>query len=549
MTNPDIKVQAKELARTIMKCRTTGWLFNHFGLRMTDWYDDLDITGLDLAPDIMESLKSGGYGTIGSVLREEPRFLRKKEGLEEHAEEVIAAVAEYVLEDRALLMGYAVKRDLPLYKILRYDDIRKYRNVPVDVFADNWDMHDCIEVVRAAQYSRVVTLYEFLKLDITSIRGMILNYRSKKMPNEPEAASDHDLLFNYLVRLDLYLKKFDVLPECRYLTPLDLDENPQPVTYPINPFWKQRIRSLLDARAAGKDVSLDGMPPTARAAYQKAAEAIDICGEDVFEGIQEDPEYSAYLADCLGYHVVVTLPETEQYAWLHKYLHGIPESIRNMKVSEVIKYYNLRGEFDLDYLDGFMDKTIYGFFSAFVNVRLAQGPRADAVMAQRIGQFLEWAGSASMEQVIKETFTRRMGEHRGFFDTELEEIHNVVRLRAAGLTRKEAGARLGITNMKVAADEKNIDWWLWHHINDENGRCIHDLVAVYFLMNPGAKNLDRKTLDGLLGPERAFVYWNYIQRNYKEIINRLYSYSPDKDIIHLKRTRKNSVDALLDMDF
>ncbi|MCD8294154.1 MAG: hypothetical protein LUE27_02745 [Clostridia bacterium] len=547
-TNPNIKKQAQELARTIMKCRTGGWLFSSFGLRMTDWYDDLDVDGLDLGTDIIERLRSNGYGTIGSVLSAEPKNLRRKEGMEEHMEEVIGAVAEYVLEDRALLSAYAAKNDLPLYRILRYEDIRQYRNVPVDIYAEEWDMRDCIEVPRAARYSRVVTLYEFLKLDLTTIRGMILTYRSDNKQNMPAAVSDHDLLFNYLVRLDMRLKKFGIPPECRYLTLLDTDDDPQPVTYPINPFWQHRIRTLLDRHIAGKEVSLKGLPPAARAAYKKAAEAMDICGTDVFDGILEDPDYSGYFAECLGYHVTSTLRETELCAWLRTYLYGIPESIRDRKVSEVIKYYDLYEDLDHNYLAGAMDKTLYGYFSAYVDSCLSNDLQ-EALKARPVNEFLKWAGSAGMEQVIQETFTSSMGDRIPLLDGELEEMQKVVELRSAGMTRKEAGAKIGITNMKVAAVEKNIDWCLWHHINEGENHCIHDLVAVYFLLNPGAKTLDRKTLEGLLGPGKAFVYWNYIQRNYEDLTNSLYAYSPDKDSIHLKRTRKKTADLPVRLDF
>ncbi len=97
---------------------------------------------------------------------------------------------------------------------------------------------------------------------------------------------------------------------------------------------------------------------------------------------------------------------------------------------------------------------------------------------------------------------------------------------------------LGITHIKIASDERLVYDAMMRYLHDNSRYCVHDLVAAYFLMNPGEKSLDKKTLDNFSGLVKSYVYWMCIQKSCDEIPNYLYRYSPEDDVIYMKGYRK-----------
>ncbi|MCD8307739.1 MAG: hypothetical protein LUD51_05910 [Clostridia bacterium] len=544
MTDEELDEKAGRAVRLVMNGRTSEFLYRIFGYWSNDRYDDIAVDSLDLKPQLVEALKANGFDTLGEVLGDQVKNMRKMPGLCGHMEEVVYALVIYIIQEWDITRRYALRRHLPLYKILGYEDIRKFRNVSLDAFFNLCCQSIHSNVLDSVGQSGLLTLHELLTLDLDAIYDIVRRYPSSNSYEESYyeriKAVEYSPVFRFLVILDSMIKRnSDALDRARVL--YDLDENPQPVTYPIDPAWQHKVRRLIEGRIAGRDVSLDGLLPSERDIYAKAACAVDDCGEDFYKEVMKNPEYCRQVAESLNLYVRSSLPDVETYAWLITLLHGIPDCIRDMKVSHLMKFYDLHREGKLDFLeDEDMDTKVYDFFSAYVKEALADLNQFAQWYVDSMDEFLLWAGSVSMPQVIKETFTRRMGESSWMYEEVREESRKVALLRASGMSRKDAGNMLGITNMKVASDEKYMYDALLTHLYSRNGYCRHDLAAAYFLLNPGETSLDKKTLDNLVGPVRSFIYWLSVQKSCDYIKNYLYKYSPEDDVIYLKNVRRKS---------
>ncbi len=547
MTDAEIDKKASKAMRAIMNTRTSERLYCCLGYSEGDLYFDVSVDDLELEDHVAECLKRNGYETLGDVTNEMPMYLRRKEGLENYIEDILCAAIKYDLQERDMTLGYALRRHLPLYKILGYEDISRYRNIPVDAYTDSWIVSRHSKVIDAATQSGVLTLHELLTLDLDSVYGMMrehpVSYDREPDYFEKSKVVDHSAVFDFLVSLDYTLRNED-REFNRFFSLIDIDESPQPVTYPIDSGRQYRVRCLLDDSIAGEEVSPDGLLPEERDLYSKAAGAVEDCGPGFYEDVTDNPEYYKQLAEAFRTCVKENLKDVEEYAWIMSRLYGIPECIRNMKVSKLEKFYDLHRKGMFDFLeDDERNMTVYDFLSSYIKEALADLDQFNQRYVDEMDNFLSWAGTLSMDQVIKETFTMRMDESSRMPSDDREEAGKVAALVAGGMSRQEAGRMLGISNMKVASDERYMVNALWEHLSGFGGYCRHDLVATYFLLNYGETVLDKKTLEGIVGPVYAYIYWMYIVRTCEEVTNYLYKYSPEDDVIYMKYVRKKTADA------